>query len=122
MVGYGLDNYITYSESLKIIVLIILFLILLHVDIRRINPTLPVEAYVSAISEAIGYSLLMIPLAATAISFCFLILVTFLEKIGADPEHSVFMNSVVYYGTMYGPFYVIYWNAKNRLLAHGILP
>lgn len=122
IVGYGLDNHLTYLESLKIIILIVSFMALLYLDIRRINNTLPVEVYISAISEAACYSLLIIPLAAIGISVCFLILITFLEKVGADPEHSAFMNDAVFYGTMYGPFYVIYWNAKSRLLSHSMLP
>ena len=122
IVGYGLDNHLKYLELLKVIILIISFILLLFLDIRRINNTLSVEVYVSAISEAVCYGLLIIPLAAIGISVCFLMVITILEKIGADPEHSALMNKVVFYGTMYGPFYVIYWNAKSRLLSHSMLP
>lgn len=45
------------------------------------------------------------PFAAVLISTAFLVLVSVVQFIGLDPH---FLNGAIYYGTLYGPFYLAY--------------
>lgn len=45
------------------------------------------------------------PFAAVLISTAFLLLVSIVQFIGLDPH---FLNGAIYYGTLYGPFYLAY--------------
>jgi hypothetical protein len=118
----GFDDIVSHTESMKISVLVAFFLILLYIDVRRIRSVLPLPLFGRALIDAVLFSVLAIPVAAIAISFVFLLIVSVLGKVGADPEHSELMNLLVFYGTLYGPFYIIYWNAKKNLLALPLLP
>lgn len=118
----GFDKVVSHTETMKIVTLTIFFLLLLYVDVQRLREGLPLHLYCRALLEALLYSLVAIPVAAIAISCVFLIIVACLQKVGADPEHSDMMNALVFYGTLYCPFYILYWKAKQRLLEYPFLP
>lgn len=118
----GFDGVVSHTESMKVPILTAFFIVLLYFDVRRIRLTMPLHVFGRALVDAITFSVVAIPFAAILISCMFLLIVSFLEKIGANPEHSELMNRLVFYGTLYGPFYLIYWNAKKRLLALPQLP
>jgi len=112
----GFDNFVNHTETMKIVVLTACFVILLYLDLKRHIRGLTLTAFYSAILNAVAFSILAIPIAAIGISFCFLLLVSFLQKIGFDAENSSLVNNVVFYGVLYGPFYIIYWHAKDSML------
>ena len=118
----GFDHYLKHTEALKILILICFFSLLLYIDIKRLNESITLQSYMIAISQSIIYSIFALPIIAIGISFLFLIIISIFDKLGMDTEHSEFLNRLVFYGTMYGPFYIIYWNAKIRLLSLTTLP
>ena len=49
--------------------------------------------------------------AAVVISCGFLVIITFVENMGISPD---FLNLPVYYGTLYGPLALTYWEVKMQ--------
>ena len=49
--------------------------------------------------------------AAVAISCGFLVVITLVENVGISPD---FLNIPVYYGTLYGPLTLTYWEVKMQ--------
>ena len=114
----GFDTYIQHTEMIKVSVLLVLSALLLFVDANRYtNNQITLKEYGHALSQALIYAFLALPVAAVLISCFFLILTSALQKLGADPEHSSLVNLSIYYGVLYGPLYVVYWHAKRSLIA-----
>lgn len=119
----GFDHYAAHTESIKVSVLLLLSVILLYVDSSRHHSgRFTLRQFVGALCSALGYAILALPVAAVLLSCSFLILTSLLQKLGGDPEHSVVVNLLVYYGVLYGPLYVVYWHAKKTLLSTPTLP
>ena len=75
---------------------------------------MPLSTFLNTLWSAIAFALLVFPLSAIAIGTVLLMLVSIVEMVGIDPH---FLSSLVYYGVLYGPFYVVYWKAKNQLVS-----
>ena len=71
------------------------------------------SAFFTTLWSAVAFALLVFPVAAVAIGTAFLVLVSLVEMLGLDPH---FLSSLIYYGVLYGPFYLIYWKAKRDLV------
>ena len=69
--------------------------------------------FLSSLWSAVAFALLVFPLAAVAIGTALLVLVLIVEMLGLDPH---FLSALVYYGVLYGPFYLVYWKAKQTLV------
>lgn len=119
---FNLDDLIPIQWILHLYLVILSFLLVLYYDIYRFRNDMTLKAFLMGVFQAIIYSLGAIPILMILISFAFLILSALLEATGIHPEDSVLWNQLIYYGTLYGPFYIIYWNAKYRLLRAPYLP
>lgn len=116
----GNNIYVQWLSQFSLIVLS--FIAVLYLDIHRFRDDISIRKFFLGLFQAVLYSLGAIPILMILISFFFLILSSLLEALGAHPENSAIFNQLIYYGTLYGPFYVIYWNAKHRLLRSPYLP
>lgn len=116
----GKNIYVQWLSQFSLIVLS--FIAVLYLDIHRFRDDISIRKFFLGLFQAVLYSLGAIPILMILISFFFLILSSLLEALGAHPENSAIFNQLIYYGTLYGPFYVIYWNAKHRLLRSPYLP
>jgi hypothetical protein len=118
----GFDDAVPVSFVLHIIMVISSFVSLLYLDIYRFRRDIPLQIFFSLLGQAVLYSVGAIPILMILISFSFLMLSTLLQALGTHPEDSYYFNQLIYYGTLYGPCYLIYWNAKYKLLHLSYLP
>jgi hypothetical protein len=117
----GMDDYLHHTESLRVVGIALLFVLLNILDVRRHDPDILPADYVRALARAIAYAIPAFPVAAVVISTAFLVLVSLFELMHVDPHR---LSSAIYYGTLYGPLYVIYWKIKVDLIGGGstVLP
>lgn len=117
----GMDDYLHHTESLRVVGIALLFVVLNILDVRRHDPDILPADYVRALARAIAYAIPAFPVAAVVISTAFLVLVSLFELVHVDPHR---LSSAIYYGTLYGPLYVIYWKIKVDLVGGGstVLP
>jgi hypothetical protein len=119
--AYALIFLPLHPLFLKTAAVALLFVLTLYADVylrRRVT----LAMFRGALASAVMYSLCALPLVAIGISTSLLVLVTAMEKIGLDVNNSYFMNQLVYYCVLYGPFYLIYWKVKTDILSRHILP
>jgi hypothetical protein len=116
----GGNLYVQWLSQFSLI--LISFVTVLYLDVHRFRNDITIRKFLLGLFQAVLYSLGAIPILMILISFFFLILSSLLEALGTHPENSSSFNQLIYYGTLYGPFYVIYWNAKHRLLRSPYLP
>lgn len=109
----GVDALVHHTVALKIVAIAGIFLLVNFVDVKRLDPAVDLSSYSKAFAAALLYAIPAFPVAAVAISVCFLVIVSAMEAVSIDPH---WINSPVYYGTVYGPFYVLYWRIKRELL------
>jgi hypothetical protein len=118
----GFDDAVPVSFIVHIVAVILSFISLLYLDIFRLRRDIPLKTFFSILGQSVLYSVAAIPILMILISFTFLILATLLQALGTHPEDSYYFNQLIYYGTLYGPCYLIYWNAKHKLLRLSYLP
>jgi hypothetical protein len=118
----GFDHYMHHSEVVKITVLLLLSTTLLYIDVSRYTNNFTIQQFIRIIGSAVMYAVAAFPVAAVMISCVFLVITSVMRKLGGDPEHSTLVNSVVYYGVLYGPLSVVYWHAKRELIKIPYLP
>jgi hypothetical protein len=116
----GVNHYVKWLSQISLVM--ISFITVLYLDIHRFRNDITIRKFLLGVLQAVLYSLGAIPILMILISFFFLILSSLLEALGRHPENSYFFNQLIYYGTLYGPFYIVYWNAKHRLLRSPYLP
>jgi hypothetical protein len=97
----------------KIILVAFLYLIGLYMDCRRIDYKLDRGRFLRYLRRAFSQLLPVYPLLAILISFGFLLLINLFEFLKLPLE---LLNMPIYYGTLYGPFSMIYFNVKRRVL------
>lgn len=118
----GYNDLIHTSLFLKVYIVLISFLSILYLDISRLRSDVTFSKLFQCIYHSFLYSILAIPFLMILISFILLLFVTLLEKLHFHPEDSHLIQNCVFYLTLYGPFYLIYWNSKKRYLQSSILP
>jgi hypothetical protein len=97
----------------KILLVILTYSIGLYIDCRRIQPTIHTCTFLQALLAAFLQTLPLYPLLAIAISFGFLILINLFQFLQLRLE---LLNMPIYYGTLYGPFSLVYFKVKRRVL------
>jgi hypothetical protein len=97
----------------KVVLIMTLYVVALYADCRRSCPSLRLQDFAKRIGVAFCHVLPVYPLLAIAISFGFLLLINLFEFLRLPLE---LLNWPIYYGTLYGPFSLIYWDVKRRIL------
>ena len=87
------------------------YILALFIDCRRVSP-IDFATYMKKVFKAFIYVLPVYPFLAVVISAGFLVVNTLFDALRI-PE--AWLNLPVYYGTMYGPFSVVYWRVKKSI-------
>jgi hypothetical protein len=113
----------SFLESLyhipKIILIALLYVIVLYVDChrRRVFTSTTRRQSSSSFLKTVGMEFLIIlplyPFMAVVISCGFMLLVGFCETLHLPIE---WLNWPIYYGTLYGPFSLVYFRVKRKMM------
>lgn len=97
----------------KILFAAIAYVIALYADCRRIFPCMNFwREFMPQLLIAFCYVLPVYPFMAVLISFGFLLVINLFEFLRIPLEY---LNMPIYYGTLYGPFSLVYWRVKEKL-------
>jgi hypothetical protein len=98
----------------KVILIMTVYFLALYLDCRRsCGWSLTSSSFLRRIGIALCQLLPVYLLLAILISFGFLFIINLFELMRWNVE---LLNGPIYYGTLYGPFSVIYWNVKRAVL------
>jgi hypothetical protein len=97
----------------KIIVAALLYVIVLYYDCRRVHTTLLVATFLKQVGVSFLYVLPVYPFLAVLVSFGFLFVITVFEFLHLNED---ILNWPIYYGTLYGPFSLVYWRVKQKIV------
>jgi hypothetical protein len=104
----------------KVIFAAVLYIITLYVDCLRIHPDLQLHLYLLRVGMAFLKVAPLYPFLAVLISFGFLFVISAFEALRLPLE---WLNMPIYYGTLYGPFSLVYFNVKRAVIQeHFSLP
>mmetsp|Transcript_14140 Transcript_14140/g.13660 ORF Transcript_14140/g.13660 Transcript_14140/m.13660 type:complete len:193 (-) Transcript_14140:51-629(-) len=99
------------------------FLLLLYIDCCRQSTLAFSNGYfLRVLFTSLLHILPMYPFLAALVSFGFLFIITVFEFLHLPLDY---LNNPIYYGVLYGPLSLIYWNVKKRLVVnqeHIMLP
>jgi hypothetical protein len=102
-----------FFHAPKILLVILMYSACLYWDCRRIQPRIKAGQFARTLMVAFLQILPLYPLLAIAISFGFLMVINLFEFLHLRLE---LLNMPIYYGTLYGPFSLIYFKVKSRFL------
>lgn len=107
-----------FLHAPKIVLVAVFYLIALYVDCRRCVSVLPqnkltLSAFCREVGRGFCYVLPVYPFLAVLISCGFFCALTILDLLNMD---ATILNWPIYYGTLYGPFSLVYWKVKRRLV------
>ena len=108
------DTYIRYIFT--VVVVAFFFTFAAYLDVRREMTTLTFTLFLPHAALGLRWILPVFPCLMVGFSLLFFVLVLLVEGVGID---SHILNYPIYYGTLYGPFSLIYWNVKKKLLKSG---
>ena len=108
------DTYIRYIFT--VVVVAFFFTFAAYLDVRREMSTLTFTLFLPHAVMGLKWILPVFPCLMVGFSLLFFVLVLLVEGVGID---SHILNYPIYYGTLYGPFSLIYWNVKKKLLKSG---
>ena len=107
------ESLLRFLHLPKVVLIMTMYVVALYADCRRSCPSLRLQEFARRIGVAFCHLLPVYPLLAIAISFGFLLLINLFEFLRLPLE---LLNWPIYYGTLYGPFSLIYWDVKRRIL------
>jgi hypothetical protein len=85
----------------------------LYVDCRRSLSSLTLRAFVAKVALAFMKVAPWYPFLAVLISFGFLFVISIWEALHLPLGY---LNMPIYYGTLYGPFSMVYFNVKKKII------
>jgi hypothetical protein len=97
----------------KILLAAILYVATLYADCLRIQRTLTALNYFKRVGIAFLKVAPWYPFLAVVISFGFLFVISIWEALRLPLE---WLNMPIYYGTLYGPFSMVYFNVKRKIM------
>lgn len=103
---------------IKVVLVALVFLIALWFDCRRFQHILFREFLVEMGKQCL-YLAPLFPWLATFISFLFMIMISIFDVFGIPTR---VLNGPIYYGTLYGPFVVVYHRVKKWAKTATLLP
>jgi hypothetical protein len=89
------------------------YVIALYLDCRRVAVSLSFLYFLRAVGTAFLYILPVYPFMAVLISFVFLFVIRLFELLHLPLE---WLNAPIYYGCIYGPFSMVYFRVKQRIV------
>lgn len=96
----------------RILFAAIAYIIALYSDCRRNFPSMDFwREFLPQVLRAFCYVLPVYPFMAVLISFGFLLVINLFEFLRIPLEY---LNMPIYYGTLYGPFSLVYWRVKEK--------
>lgn len=105
------DAYISYVFTVFMVA--VFFSLAAFLDVRREVNTLTFLGFMPHVIRGLKWVLPVFPFLMVAFSLFFFLLVCLCEAVKIDPH---FLNYPIYYGTLYGPFSLVYWNVKKEML------
>lgn len=97
----------------KVVLCALAYVIALYVDCRRHAPLLSLKTFSRHVGVAFCRVAPAYPIVAIIISFVFMFVISAFEALKLPLE---WLNMPIYYGTLYGPFSVMYYVVKKRAL------
>ena len=97
----------------KILFCALAYLGALYVDCRRVISSLSLKTFGRHVGAAFCRVAPAYPILAVMISFVFMFVISLFEHLHLPLE---WLNWPIYYGTLYGPFSVMYWHVKRRVV------
>ena len=98
----------------KVLLCALLYVIVLYIDCRRYAaPVLTLKTFSRHVGAAFCRVAPAYPILAVMISFVFMFVISAFEALKLPLE---WLNMPIYYGTLYGPFSVMYYVVKKRVL------
>jgi hypothetical protein len=108
------DAFHRFLHLPKVVLIMTVYFLALFADCRRsCGRSLRFSSFTGRIAIALCQLLPAYFLLAILISFGFLFVINLFEFMRWNVE---LLNGPIYYGTLYGPFSVIYWNVKRAIL------
>lgn len=101
----------------RIVLAALAYIVALYFDCRRVAPVLKVKTFLPLVGKAFLRVLPAYPFLAVIISFGFMVLINIFETFHIPLEY---LNSPIYYGTLYGPFSFVYWKVKEKVVDDGL--
>ena len=102
-------------SSLVLVAVFSAFLALCWWDVHRLKPDVSVKTFLRQTSVSALESLLILPLVSVGVALAFLVLIGILDAVHTS---TVWLNSPIYYGVLYGPFSTIYFFTKKRCVSN----
>jgi hypothetical protein len=97
----------------KILFAAILYIIVLYADCLRHVPNLSLRKFLRNVGMQFLKMLPIYPFLAVLISFGFMFIISAFEHLHLPLE---WLNWPIYYGTLYGPFSLVYFQVKKKLI------
>jgi len=97
----------------KIVLAALSFNVALYYDCRRSQPAQTVRTFLPMVGKAFLRVLPAYPFLAVIFSFGFMILINIFETFHLNLK---LLNWPIYYGTLYGPFFFVYYKVKERVI------
>jgi hypothetical protein len=89
------------------------YVVALYVDCRRVAVSLSFLSFLRTVGTAFLYILPVYPFMAVLISFVFLFVIRLFEVLHLPLG---WLNAPIYYGCIYGPFSMVYFRVKQRIV------
>jgi hypothetical protein len=102
-------------SSFVLLLVVVAFTALAWWDVRRARPDLTPRVFARQIGVSTLESLILLPVASMAVALGFLVLIGALDALHSS---TVWLNSPIYYGVLYGPFSTIYFFTKRRCITN----
>lgn len=97
----------------KVLLAAILYILTLYADCRRIQNKLTAKDFIKRVGIAFLKVAPWYPFLAVIISFGFLFVISIWEALHLPLQ---WLNMPIYYGTLYGPFSMVYFNVKRKIM------
>lgn len=103
----------------RVVFIAFAYIVALFLDCRRsvgsnVEDFSFLRGYLPNLLKAFLYILPVYPYLAVLLSFLFMILIRAFELVGLPPEK--YLNGLVYYGVLYGPFSLVYLRVKREVV------
>jgi hypothetical protein len=107
------DTVTGFFHMPKVLFVAWAYVLVLYVDCRRISPELDfTREFMPKVGRAFLYVLPVYPISAVLISFGFFIVITICDALHLPED---WLQWPIYYGTLYGPFSLVYWKVKKTV-------
>jgi hypothetical protein len=112
-----LSSFHRFRYIFKICFIVLIYIVVLYWDCCRFIKQVPKLSFFHQFLPLVGSAFLRVlpiyPFVAVIISFMFLFIIRLFEILHVPLEY---LNWPIYYGTLYGPFSLVYYRVKQRTI------